>query len=121
MISVDLPAPLLPTRPRTSPAPTEKSVGLCATTDPKRLPTPSARLAALYDKLCAYAHSRADASDGEMWRSNGPIYVNEAFNLVYTSQASTYATCYVLTGLGRPKFVLPKGSEFLFKTPGLLG
>ncbi len=81
---------------------------------------PNGWLEALYDKLCAYAHSRADASDGEMWRSNGPIYVNEAFNLVYTLQASTYAACYVLTRLGRPRFVLPKKSGFLFNTPGLL-
>jgi hypothetical protein len=81
---------------------------------------PNGWLSALYDRLCAYAHSRSDASDGEMWRSNGPIYVNEAFNLVYILQASTYAACYVLTLVGRPKFVLPKGSEFLFKIPGLL-
>ena len=58
---------------------------------------PNGCLSALYDKLCAYAHSRTDASDGEMWQSNGPVYVNEAFNLVYTLQASTYAACYVLT------------------------
>ena len=81
---------------------------------------PNGWLAALYEKLCAYAHSRPDASDGEMRQSNGPIYVNEAFSLVYKLQASTYAACYVLTKLGRPSFVLPKKSEFLFKTPGLL-
>ncbi len=81
---------------------------------------PNGWLDVLYDKLCAYAHSRADASDGEMWRSNGPIYVNEAFNLVFTLQASTYAACYVLTKLGRPGFVLPKQSGFLFNTLGLV-
>ena len=28
-----------------------------------------------------WSHSRPDARDGEMWRSNGPIYVGEAFEL----------------------------------------
>ncbi len=81
---------------------------------------PYGGLSALYDQLCAYAHSRSDASDAEMRRSNGPIYVNEAFNLGYTLQASTYGACYVLTKIGRPKFILSKASEFLFKAPGLL-
>jgi hypothetical protein len=50
---------------------------------------------ALYGELCTYTHSRPDASDGQMWRSNGPIYVAGAFNLVFELQASTYAACYV--------------------------
>ena len=74
----------------------------------------------LYYKLCGYAHSRPDSSVGEMWRSNGPIYVGAAFSLVFELQASTYAACYVLTKVGRPGFALPEASEFLFKTPGLL-
>jgi hypothetical protein len=77
-------------------------------------------LQALYDKLCAYAYSRPDSSDGEMWRSNGPIYVAASAKLVFGLQASTYAACYVLTKVGRPSFVLPKDSAFLFETPGLL-
>lgn len=74
----------------------------------------------LYRNLCGYAHSRPDSSDGEMWKSNGPIYVTAAINLVFQLQASTYAACYVLTKVGRPEFALPKASEFLFETPGLL-
>src|SRR5258708_32362201 len=50
---------------------------------------------ALYYKLCAYAHSRPDSSDGEMWESNGPIYVRKVFDDVFRMQASTYTTCYV--------------------------
>jgi hypothetical protein len=43
-----------------------------------------------------------------------------AFDLVFELPASTYAACYVLTKVGRPYIALPKGSEFLFKTPGAL-
>jgi hypothetical protein len=81
---------------------------------------PNGWLETLYQELCAYAHSRPDSSDGEMWRSNGPIYVGTACNLVFGLQVSTYTACYVLTKVGRPDFVLPKTSELLFKTPELL-
>ena len=81
---------------------------------------PKGWLEALYEALCAYTHSRPDSSDGEMWRSNGPIYVGAVFNRVFKLQVSTYAACHVLTKVGRPRFALPEASEFLFKTPGLL-
>jgi hypothetical protein len=81
---------------------------------------PDGWMNSLYNKLSAYTHSRPDASDGEMWRSNGPIYVAAAANLVFELQMSTYAACYVLTKIGRPGFALPKISEFLFEKPELL-
>jgi hypothetical protein len=81
---------------------------------------PKGWLEALYEELCAYTHSRPDSSDGEMWRSNGPIYVRAVFNQVFKLQVSTYAACYVLTKVGRPRFALPVDSEFLFETPELL-
>jgi hypothetical protein len=81
---------------------------------------PKGWLETLYEELCSYTHSRPDSSDGGIWRSNGPIYVWEGFNLVFKLQASTYAACYVLTKVGRPRFALPKGSKFLFETPELL-
>jgi len=81
---------------------------------------PNEWLEALYDKLCAYAHSRPDSSDGEMWSSNGPVYVTEAANLGFQLQKSTYGACYVLTKIARPNFHLPKNSGFLFATPGVL-
>lgn len=73
-----------------------------------------------YAQLCAYTHSRPDASDGEIWMSNGPIYVPKAVELVFKLQVSAYAACYVLGRVGRPKLVLPKSSEFLFTTPKIL-
>jgi hypothetical protein len=75
---------------------------------------------ALYEELCPYTHARPDASDGEIWRSNGPIYVAPAFSAVFQLQISTYAAGYILTKIARRDFALPKDSEFLFKTRGLL-
>jgi hypothetical protein len=81
---------------------------------------PKGIAAALYEELCAYTHSRPDASDGEMWSSNGPIYVTSAVNLAYKWQMTTYATCYLLSRIGRPSLTLPKTSQSLFTTPGIL-
>ena len=77
---------------------------------------PKGWMQTLYDELCAYTHCRPDASDGEMWESNGPIYVTAAFNRVFKLQLSTYAACYVPATVGRPELVLPRSSEFLFTT-----
>lgn len=81
---------------------------------------PNGSIEALYNELCAYTHSRPDASDGKLWESNGPIYVTAAVNLVFELQVSTYAVCYLLVKLGRPSLVLPTASSFLFTTPELL-
>jgi hypothetical protein len=72
-----------------------------------------------YYKLCDYAHSRPGSSDGDMWRSNGPIYVGFVANRVFQLQTSTYGACYVLAKVGRPKLILPTNSEFLFETSEL--
>ncbi len=80
---------------------------------------PGGWLERFYEELCAYAHSRPGSSDGEMWRSNGPIHVTAAFSLVFEMQVSTYAACFIFTKIGRPDFALPKAAGFLFKTPEL--
>ena len=71
----------------------------------------------LYYDLCAFAHSRPDASDGAMWESNGPVYSGAAFTKVYGAQIATYAAGYLMVKTGRPAFVLPNHSEFIFVTP----
>ena len=55
-----------------------------------------------------------------MWKSNGPIYVTEALDKVFTLRVTTYAASFVLAKVGRPKLDLPKSCEFLFTTPNLL-
>ena len=71
----------------------------------------------LYYQLCAYAHSRPDASDGAIWESNGPVYSGAAFMRAFGSQTATYAACFHLVKVGRPAFVLSKNSEFIFLPP----
>jgi hypothetical protein len=72
-------------------------------------------LAAVYQVLCNYTHSRPDASDGALWKSNGPVYNNEAIRLTFFTSLSVSAICYLLVRLARSEFVMPEGSDILFE------
>jgi hypothetical protein len=52
--------------------------------------------------------------DGEMWRSNGPIYVTKAFHAVYDLQITTYAACFLFAKIGRPHMTFSSAAEALF-------
>jgi hypothetical protein len=72
-------------------------------------------LATVYQKLCNYAHSRPDSSDGALWESNGPVYQEDAIYLTFASTLTVCAACYLLVRLARPSFNVPTDSEILFE------
>jgi hypothetical protein len=72
-------------------------------------------LAALYQMLCNYTHSRPDSNDGSPWESNGPVYHNAAIKLTFFTTLSVMAACYLLVRLARPGFVMPEDSDILFE------
>lgn len=72
-------------------------------------------LAAAYQRLCNYTHSRPDASDGALWQSNGPVYNSEAITLTFVTTLSVYALSYLLIRLARRDFVMPEDSYILFE------
>jgi hypothetical protein len=74
-----------------------------------------ASLSSTYQKLCGYAHARPDAGYGALWKSNGPVYNNEAIKVTFFSSLVVYALCYLLVRSARPSFIMPKGSEILFE------
>jgi hypothetical protein len=68
-----------------------------------------------FRQLCNFTHSRQDSSDGTLWQSNGPVYVNEAVMLTFFTTLSVYAICYLLVRIARPSFALPPDSRILFE------
>ncbi len=69
----------------------------------------------LYAKLCDYAHSRPDFTSGDLWSSNGPVYVTEAFHLCFEMQIETFAACYILTKIANPNLrIEPELRTILF-------
>ena len=76
---------------------------------------PDGLLRAHYHELCKYAHSRPNASDGDLWQSNGPVYNGNAIVLVMSHALYTYVICYSLVKVARPKFKLPPDSKIIFE------
>jgi hypothetical protein len=68
-----------------------------------------------YTELCAFTHSRPNASDGALWESNGPIYSGAGVALSFRMSLRVYAICYLLVRIARPSFVLPADSGILFE------
>ena len=56
----------------------------------------------MYAPLSDYAHSRPDFTSGELWSSNGPVFVTAAFHLCFDMQIETFAGCYLLTKIAKP-------------------
>lgn len=68
----------------------------------------------LYAKLCKYAHSAPSFTNADLWQSNGPIYVEEAFHETASLYLETLAYCFTIVKLVRPSFVLPESAEQLY-------
>lgn len=70
--------------------------------DTKRGALPGGYVRRWYRDLCNYAHSRAGFTDGNLWESNGPIYVHKAFWDWYCAYLRTVSLCSILMFLARP-------------------
>lgn len=68
-----------------------------------------------FQQLCKFTHSRPNSSDGELWKSNGPVYNHDAVMLTFFTTLSVYAICYLLLRIARPDFALPPDSRILFE------
>jgi hypothetical protein len=65
----------------------------------------------LYAGLCRYAHSQPGYTNGDIWRSNGPVFVPRAFTQFWLDYCDTLLACYVLLKIGYPSLVLPDGVD----------
>jgi hypothetical protein len=68
----------------------------------------------VYEELCPYVHSQADATNGAIWESNGPIYVADAFAAFGEAYKDTLGMCYLLLTIGWQGFRIPDEAWSLF-------
>jgi hypothetical protein len=71
----------------------------------------------IFDGISNFTHARPGSTDGDMRKSNGPIYVRSAFNHVGWIQFEVFALCYVLALLARPTLPAPGPILELFEDP----
>jgi hypothetical protein len=66
-----------------------------------------------YARLCGYAHSRSGYDNADFWKSNGPVYVPQALQVVEQEFRETLALAYLLVRLGWPTFKAGQGQPRL--------
>jgi hypothetical protein len=65
----------------------------------------------LYGILSKYSHSRAGRTSGDMWQSNGPVFVSPAFRRTTLISIEVAAVMCLLIKIGRPSFSLPAAMQ----------
>lgn len=68
----------------------------------------------IFSGVSNFTHARPGSTDADMRESNGPIYVRSAFNHVSWVQFETFALCFVIVLLARPKMPVPPAVLDLF-------
>jgi hypothetical protein len=56
-----------------------------------------------YRSFCNYSHSRPGFTEGDLWTSNGPVYVHEAFREWHRAWLHAISLCAVLILIARPQ------------------
>ncbi len=67
-----------------------------------------------FGELNQYVHSRPGYTNGDMWKSNGPIYDRNAVTTTSSYYLQTMGGCYFMIKLARPHLELPQGALQLF-------
>jgi hypothetical protein len=76
--------------------------------------TPGGWARRLYSELSNYSHTRPGFTNVDMWASNGPIYVREAFISTAEMYLQVSALCFIMVKLSRPTFTLPQDALQVF-------
>lgn len=69
----------------------------------------------IFGGISNFTHARPGSTDGDMRKSNGPIYVRSAFKHVSWIEFEAIALCYVLVLLARPNLPTPTPIQALFE------
>jgi hypothetical protein len=72
---------------------------------------PPGVLRSLYTDVCRYAHSQPGYTDGDIWQSNGPVFIGRAFTQFWLDFCDVLLACYVLLKIGYPALELPEAVD----------
>lgn len=75
---------------------------------------PDGLLQRVYANLCRYAHSQPGHTNGDIWQSNGPVFVGGGMTQFWIDLCDTIALCYVLFKIGWSDLQLPGDAVSLF-------
>jgi hypothetical protein len=72
----------------------------------------------LYRELCHYAHGKPGHTNADIWESNGPVFVAEAFRHFWGSFRDTFLACSLLLKIAYPAMQLPADLPVVAKHAG---
>jgi hypothetical protein len=76
-------------------------------------------LGRLYGELSSYVHPQQNGTNAFLWNgSNGPVWENDAFDLVYRAFRDVMGMCLVLLRTGWSGYSIPRKLLLVFDTPG---
>ena len=61
----------------------------------------------LYRELCRFAHGSPGHTNADIWESNGPVFVPEAFGRLWGNYRDTFLACSLLLKTAYPEMQLP--------------
>jgi len=61
----------------------------------------------LYKELCRFAHGHPGHTNADIWGSNGPVFVPEAFTQLWRDFRDTFLACSILLKLAYPEMGRP--------------
>lgn len=70
-----------------------------------------------YSRLCAYSHGQAGHNNGAIWKSNGPVFVTGALELVEAGFRETLALAYLLLAIAWTNYRSGAGPKRLMEGP----
>lgn len=74
----------------------------------------------LYHRLSKFSHARGDSTNGQLWKSNGPIYSEDGMRVSYHLYVETYALLIILLTVANESFRIPDAAKILFKPDSIL-
>lgn len=61
----------------------------------------------LYQELCRFAHGHPGHTNADIWGSNGPVFVPEAFTQFWRDYRDTFLACAILLKIAYPPMEQP--------------
>jgi hypothetical protein len=58
----------------------------------------------LYRELCRFAHGHPCHTNADIWGSNGPVFVPEAFTQFWRDYRDTFLACAILLKIAYPRW-----------------
>jgi hypothetical protein len=75
---------------------------------------PNGILLDVYANLCRYSHGQPGHTNGDIWQSNGPVFVRPAFTQFWIDFGDALVLCYTLYKIGWADLELPDAARSLF-------